>query len=69
MGFKMKIKIKDLVMLSLKAKEIVKDIELLVKSNSWSYRDSLVFDYSEASEDAIKYLDIAWQQRLAKDSK
>lgn len=61
----MKTKIKDLIQLSLRAKEIAEDFEHLVRCGGvLHYTESFSFDFSEASEDAKKYLEILWKKKL-----
>lgn len=60
----MKTKIKDLITLSLFAKQISEDCEHLVRIGGFSLDESNKFDYTEASEDARKYLDILWKNKL-----
>jgi hypothetical protein len=57
-------KIKDLIQLSLFAKQISEDCEHLVRIGSFSFNESTAFDYSDASEDALKYLNILWKKKL-----
>lgn len=60
----MKTKIKDLVALSLFSKQIAEDCEHLVRIGAFTPYESRKFDFSEASEDARKYLDILWKNKL-----
>ena len=61
----MKTKIKDLVQLSLQAKEISEEFEHLVRCGGvLHYTESFVFDFDDASEDCKKYLEIVWRKKL-----
>ena len=57
-------KIKDLIQLSLFAKQISEDCEHLVRIGGFSFSESTKFDYSDASEDTLKYLNILWRKKL-----
>lgn len=58
-------KIKDLIALSLFAKQISEEFEYLVRlGKAIHYTESTRFDFSESSEDAKKYLEIIWKKKL-----